>query len=167
MNEIITASATAESGATPLSAQQPGCNNQMTHTQYPSDAINSKSGRWYLPLSPGDLLQRLTLLSNLQVPCMIYMPKAGTMQNLCEITPPPETDHASFQLLDNDITFSLSRDSMHSIWLVGSDPSDSDGVVIEIYNCARALVARLFSLPDKQTQAIWQDVLGNPSLAAA
>jgi hypothetical protein len=29
------------------------------------------------------------------------------------------------------------------------------------------LVARLFSLPDKQTQAIWQDVLGNPTLAAA
>lgn len=89
------------------------------------------------------------------------------MQNVSKIVQSKDTDPTFCQLLNNDMTFSLARDNIHSIWLVGTSPEDSDGVVIEIYNCARALVARLFSLPDKQTQAIWQDVLGNPSLAAA
>ncbi|QFY41289.1 hypothetical protein F6R98_00540 [Candidatus Methylospira mobilis] len=167
MNDKISTITSTEMTAHP--ATQPALNNQLTAHPYPSDTARCNNSSWYLPLTPGDLLQRLILLSSLQVPCMIYTPKAETPPDACKIHSITDAESTGFPWLNNDIASSLAHGDTYSIWVVGTSAEDRDGdsVVIEIYNCARALVARLFSLPDSRTQAIWQDVFGNPTLAAA
>jgi len=167
MNDKITTITSSETTAHP--ATQPAVNKQPAPQPYPSDTARRNSGSWYLRLTHGDLLQRLILLSSLQVPCMVYTPKTETMPHTGKIHPITDAEPTSFPWLINDIASPLAHGDTYSIWVVGTSAEDCDGnnVVIEIYNCARALVARLFSLPDSRTQAIWQDVFGNPTLAAA
>lgn len=153
----------------PQSSRNPICNGPAkTSRKYPSESALSKNGDWYFPLSPTDLRQRLELLADLQIPCMMYYTSTtGIMHIVSGVIQLTATDNTPFQLANNESTVALPCDNTHRIWLIGTGSNCPDGVVIEIYNRTRNLVARLFSFPEKQMQAIWQDILGNPSLAIA
>lgn len=135
--------------------------------QFARDASTTTHKSWAAPLSLQAFYERVTLLAELELPCIIYIANSAVEQLCSGVIRRIERSDARLTLLGDDFALHLRKQNIDSIWLV-SNPESKDGTMaVEIYNQAGALITRIFGIQDRIGSAVWQDVMGNPSLSVA
>lgn len=122
---------------------------------------------WAIPLSLPEFHERLALLVELELPCSFHLgcPYPNRMHNGVIRRIDRRTDRLS--LMGDDFALFLHRRNIDSIWLVQRDDAADKELAIEIYGRDSEIVTRILGLTDAVGYAVWQDVMGNPSLAIA
>jgi len=118
-------------------------------------------------LSLHEFCERVTLLSQLELPCIIYIANSA-VQKLCNgVIRRIERTDQRLGLLGDDFALHLRRKNIDSIWLVNNPSSEHGAMAVEIYSRDGVLVTRIFGIQDRVGSAVWQDIMGNPSLSIA
>jgi len=130
-------------------------------------ARESKTGKvWSIALSLQALCQRMTLLSQLELPCTICIANPVVEQRCNGVIRRVERTDDRLSLLGEGFALHLRTRNIAAIWLVNHPASADDAPAVEIRNKAGGLVTRIVGPLDQIGNAVWQDVMGNPSLCA-
>lgn len=119
---------------------------------------------WVTALSLQEFYERLVLLSQLELPCIIFIANSADRQVCSGVIRHIERTDDRLELLGDDFALHLHRQNIGSLWLVNDPDSEEGAMAVEIYNRAGALITRIFGIQDRVGNAVWQDVMGNPSL---
>lgn len=118
-------------------------------------------------LSLQEFSERVTLLSQLELPCIIFIANAAVEHLYSGVIRRIERTDDRLGLLGDDFALHLHKQNIDSIWLVNNPAPNGSAMAVEIYNKAGTLITRIFGIHDRVGSAVWQDVMANPSLCVA
>ncbi|QSA96637.1 hypothetical protein [Methylococcus sp. EFPC2] len=137
-------------------------------TQCKNGTISVRDAKgWAVPLSFQSFQERVTLLAELELPCVFYLGAPSYDRIRSGIIRKIERRADRLSLLGGDFALFLHRRNIDSIWLVQRDEAGDKALAVEIYGRNGEIIARILGLADSLGYAVWHDVMGNPSLAIA
>jgi putative heme degradation protein len=135
--------------------------------QFARDTKTTTGKVWSSSLSIQEFCERVSLLSQLELPCVIHIANPAVEQLCSGVIRRIERTEDRLGLLGDGFALHLRMRNMDSIRLVSNSASDDGAMAVEIYSKAGALITRIFGIQDRVGNAVWQDVMGNPSLCVA
>lgn len=150
-----------------LAADLPQRRRNDANAVYQTSVSGEEGSERITRLSLNEFCERVALLAELELPCSVHIANPSAEQISRGVVRKIERDADRLNLLGEGFSLHLHRDNIDSIWLVTGAGDDEQGMAIEIHNRTGSLIARLFGMQDSVGAAVWQDVMGNPSLAIA
>jgi putative heme degradation protein len=128
-------------------------------------AGDARTGKiWSTALSLQAFCQRAALLSQLELPCTVHIATPALEQRCNGVIKRIERTDDRLSLLGEGFSLHLCTGNIAAIWLVNPPASVDGAPAVEIHNKAGGLATRIAGPQDRIGSAVWQDVMGNPSL---
>jgi putative heme degradation protein len=112
-----------------------------------------------IPLSFSDFCERMARVAQLKLPCVVSVAHKAYEHwhrgPLCKIK---RTD-GRLEVSGDTFAIYLREGNLGAIVLVNLAQTDHDNPVVEVYNRAEQLVARIHSLPEEAVNAHWRAIM--------
>ncbi len=115
-------------------------------------------------LSMAKLHERLALLAQLELPCIILIASPPLHLRDAVIKAVELTDE-SLVIVGKDFNLRLREPNIHSIRLVNQREGGNGTASLDIHHAQGMLYASIRPAPDGVGGEVWRDVMDNPSLA--
>ena len=112
------------------------------------------------------LYERLTLLARLELPCTIRIASPALLMQQAVIDK-VELGGDSLTIVGKDFNLRLLGPNIHSIRLVNQRDAENGITRLDIHHSQGMLYASIQPTPDGTGNAVWQDVMDNPTLSLA
>lgn len=135
------------------------------HRQTQSPGLPFAQPAFAAPLSSQALSERLAVLAEIELPCVIYTAKSKNAEPYHDFIRCMKHRHGQLDIRGDH--FALSLHSHDAIWLVNHPDQACGGLAVEAYNRAGNMIARIFGKQDGVNSQVWQDIMDNPLLLVA
>jgi putative heme degradation protein len=120
---------------------------------------------WSMPLSLQGFHERIALVAELELPCVLYLGQPLLAQVRRGVIRRIERHADRLNLMGDDFALFLHEKNIDSIWLVQDREADDRGLAVEIYGAHGSPITRILGVSEGNDRAVWSDVMGNPLLA--
>lgn len=135
--------------------------------QHAADTLRQKKSRWSTPVSMQALVERLSLMEQLELPCAICMGNGKEEDRCYGVISRCSWKDGCLNLCADGRSLHLIVDDIGAVHLVNCQSAAGTESALEIFGTSGALVARIVGTPDPQRAAVWQDIMDSLTVAGA
>lgn len=112
-----------------------------------------------VPLGLEALCERLGLLANIGLPCMVYLSSTGVGQLFMGPLRRCVRESGRIVIEGDQFSLGLEERMIGQIYLADQDDDAQSGAAVELYHRDGGLITRICGLPDPVIGAVWQDLM--------
>ncbi|AAU92893.1 MULTISPECIES: hypothetical protein [Methylococcus] len=103
--------------------------------------------------------ERLSLLANIGLPCMVYLSGPGVGQLFMGPLRQCVREKGRIVIESDQFSLGLEERMIGRIYLTEQDDEGQSGAAVELYHRDGGLITRICGLPDPVIGAVWQDLM--------